>query len=245
MSLLKNVDLSAMCAGATARYLLAPAEAAPGLLLDRCKMPAGAGFSIANTGSYPFKELAGVYPEIRIHHSSSSSQSYQFYERGLRGLSQHETTIVRTGGASNGDTPFSCKMASSALFVKDNLQGLALPSIPIAGWLSGDASQTITVEGITDSAANLQNDEVWMEVVYPADGTSGLGALASTKCAMLGTPADLASSTIAWTTTGITNVNKFKFTATIDPGKVGPVEVIIYLAKANTTIYIDPVITVG
>jgi hypothetical protein len=237
---IKNVDLSAMCAGAGAKYLMAWAAVGnTNLLFERCKLPSGAGFAIRNAAPTTPTNI-----KLRIHHCSSANKSYDFYEEDAFGNIQDETTIKRTGGAADPDAVgISWKMVSTAL-TEDNLIRIALASPPIVGWLASAASQTLTIHGVYDSVTNLQDDEVWAEVRYPADNTSGLGSLTSTKCAVLGTPADLTASTETWTTTGLTNPNKFKFALTIDPGKTGPFEVVIHLAKASTTIYIDPMVTI-
>jgi len=158
---------------------------------------------------------------------------------GLRTI-EDETTIVRTGGASDGTTPISLKMVSSTKTL-DNIVGLE--SVPIYGWTDSTTEKTFTIECIYDSLTNLQDDEIWMEFEYPANNTDGLGAIAKDKCAIFGTPADQTASTVAWTTTGITNVNKFKLSVTVTPGKKGPITAKVILAKASTTVYIDPMIT--
>jgi hypothetical protein len=84
-----------------------------------------------------------------------------------------------------------------------------------------------------------------MELEYPADNSSGLGAVASSQCAQLGTPADIPDSSETWTTTGMTNPNTRKLSVTVTPGKAGPVTAKVYLAKASTTVYVDPLITIS
>lgn len=228
---IQDVDLSAVGTGSLADV---NTDHRLDLLFERCKLSA-TGTYVVNSWKI---EQQG---RIRFHHCSSGNNTYDFHEDLPEGTIDDETTIIRTGGFSHGGaTPLSCKMISSAK-VLDNYNGLKSP--PIAGLCSEAAEHTYTIEGIYDSLTNLQNDEVWMELEYPANGTDGLGAVASDKCVLLAAPADKTASTVAWTTTGITNVNKFKCAVTVTPGKVGPVTARIYLAKASTTIYIDPKIT--
>jgi hypothetical protein len=132
------------------------------------------------------------------------------------------------------------KMVSSSN-CKDNYTGLVSP--PIHGWTESSTTKTFTVHGILDSATKLQNDEIWMEFECPANNTDGLGAITTTKCAVLGAPGDLTVSTETWGDGGLTNPNKFKFEAVVAPGKAGPITAKIVLAKASATVYIDPMIT--
>lgn len=179
---------------------------------------------------------------VKVHHCGGDNATYHFQEYSWWGTVTDEVVVVRTDGASDGTTTLSQKMVSSAN-TKDGVFGLR--GVPIHFWASSAASQTLTVEVVHDGVVALQDDEIWMEVEYPSDGVSGLGAVTSTRCAPLGTPADIPDSTATWTTTGLSNPNTRKLTATVDPGKVGPVTVTVVLAKPSTTVYVDPMVTVG
>jgi len=234
---IRDVDFTGVGLGATATALL-DLDGAAGLdaILTRCKLPTDAGFTVT-VGTVATTDPSVHY---KLHHCSGANNTYDFYEETSFGTSQDEITIVRTSGAVHGATAISYKLISKSTS-QDNY--IAHPSPPIESYTASATEKTFTVEGVYDSLTNLQNDEVWMTFEYPANGTDGLGAVATTKCAILGTPADLATSSVAWTTTGITNVNKFKFAVTVTPGKAGPITARIYVAKPSTTIYIDPVIT--
>lgn len=176
-----------------------------------------------------------------MHHCSSANNTYSLHEDCYEGTIDHNTTIVRTGGASDGTTALSLKMVSSSTVV-DNYNPLSSPSIN--SWTNSTTSKTFTIEGVWDSATNIQDDEIWMELEYPANNTDGLGAIAKDKCAILGTPADQTASTETWTGTGgFSNENKFKLSVTATPGKAGPITARVYLAKPSATVYIDPKIT--
>lgn len=231
----RDVDLTAVGKAGTPTSLVSLSDANYDVLFERCKIPAVANFAITS-GAWSFPNSG----KVRLHHCSADNKTYDFYESCYEGTIEDETTIVRTGGASDGVTPQSWKMISSANTV-DNINGLVSP--PIVGWTDSTTEKTFTVEGIYDSLTNLQDDEIWLEFEYPANNTDGLGGIAKDKCAILGTPADQTASTVDWTTTGITNVNKFKLSVTVTPGKAGPITARVCLAKASTTVYIDPVIT--
>ncbi len=235
-ALIKDVDLSAVGHGVDARALVnITISGFNNIEFQRCKLPSDAGFTLT-IGTFN-SQMNG---KVRFHHCSSANKTYDFYEVGFEGNIQDETTIVRSGGASDGTTPQSWKMVTGT-GPQENINPLASP--PIQSWTDSTTSKTFSVECILDSLTNLQNDEVWMEFEYPVDGVSGLGGFARDKMAMLGTPADKASSAVTWTTTGMTNPNKFKCQVTVTPGKKGPITARICLSKQSTTIYVDPVIT--
>lgn len=236
---LRCVDISAMCTGATSRYLINHSDIIgrdSTIDLIRCKLPSGAGFSII-TGT-----PTGIFGQtrIRLHHCSKNNCTYDFAEANIYGSVEDEATIVRTGGAANGTIPISCKAISTA-YTLENFVWFELTKIH--GWTNAITSKTFTIELVYDSVTALQNDEIWMELEYPANASDGLGAIASSKCALLGTPANLSTSAKAWTTTGLTNPNKFKMSVTVTPGKAGPITARVCIAKPSTTIYIDPMIT--
>lgn len=230
---ISDVDLSAV--GETKALVDAGDGIRTFISFTRCKLPAGAFTPV--TGTWP----GPLTNKVRLHHCSSANATYDFSETSYEGIIEDNISIYRSGGASDGTTALSAKMVSSAGCV-DNL--IALESIPIHGWTSSTTEKTFTVEGVWDSATNIQNDEIWVELEYPADNSSGLGAIAKDKCAILGTPADQTASTETWTgTDGFSNENKFKLSVTVTPGKAGPITAKVYLAKPSTTVYIDPKIT--
>lgn len=235
-AIFEDVDLSDLGKGATAAYLFdMDNQTGVSVQFLRCKLPDDAGFVISQDDANYYNS-----GKVILHHCSSANQTYDFYERSYEGTVEDNTSIYRTGGASDGTTAISCKMVSSSGCV-DNL--IALESPPITAWTSSTTEKTFTIEFVHDSATALQNDEIWMELEYPANNTDGLGAIAKSKCAVLGTPADTADSSETWTTTGLTNPNTRKLSVTVTPGKAGPICARVYLAKASTTVYIDPMIT--
>ena len=230
---ISDVDFSSVTTGKI--FPAAQATYQDAVLMERCKFPTDSGFApvtgvptVLGTGSLWF------------HGCTGANNDYAFAEYQYEGTVTHETTIVRSGGASDGVTPISHKMVSTANVV-DNLYGLYGPRL--GKWTNANTSKTFTIEGVYDSLTNLQNDEIWMEFEYPANNTDGLGGFARDKCAINSTPADKTASAVTWTTTGLTNPNRFKCQVTVTPGKPGPITARICLAKPSTTIYIDPVIT--
>lgn len=228
---IRDVDLSAL--GNNDLYYLGAATS-PTVILTRCKIPAT--FDVIGGTSWTVPRQGKVI----LHHCSSENKTYDFKEVSYEGTCEDEATVVRTGGASDGTTTQAIKMASTANTLE---QINPLESPPINGWTDSTSEKTFTIEFVHDSATALQNDEIWMELEYPANNSDGLGAIATSRCAILGSPADTTDSSETWTTTGLTNPNTRKLSVTCTPGKAGPITARVYLGKASTTVYVDPVIT--
>jgi hypothetical protein len=166
-----------------------------------------------------------------------SGTNYRNESYGWMGDQTTETTIVRTGGATDGTTGFSHKVVTSTVAFWSS----PFEFLPVAIWNDTVGSAiTVTIEGIASAVPN--NDEVWMEVEYMGDATSPQASRASTrKATFLTTAAANTSSTSTW---GGALTGKFKMATTITPQQKGPITVYVKVAKASTTIYIDPFITV-
>lgn len=238
---ISNVDLTQIGkAGVpTSLVLASSSDQVSAILFSRCKLPSAANFT-PTSGSWQ----GHAQGKVALHHCSSDNKYYAFYEESYQGNCSNENSFVRTGGASDGTTGQSIKMVSSANTV-DGLPGFALESPPIVIWNSATTEKTFTIEVLFDSATNLQNDEIWMELEYPANNTDGLGAIASSRTVPLGTPADIPDSSEVWATGAMANPNTRKISVTCTAGKAAPVTARVYLAKPSTTVYVDAKITVS
>lgn len=178
-----------------------------------------------------------------MYNCDNADTNYRLWIEDYSGSIMSETTIVRTGGATDGTTPISWKMTTSA-----NASEYVAPLIsdPISVWNETTGSaKTITVEIVHDSVTALEDDEVWIEVTYL--GTSGfpLGSVITDHRADILTPPDpQTSSSDTWTTTGLTNPNKQKLSVSITPQEKGFITARVFIGKASYTIYVDPEITV-
>lgn len=190
---------------------------------------------------------------FEMHNCDSADTNYRIWIEDYAGTIKSETTIVRTSGASDGTTPLSWKMVTSA---NSSYPTVPLVSPEIAFWNdTTGASKTVTVEIVHDTnvaggqgagtANAFRDDEVWLEVDYM--GTSGFPLATPTSDRVAGfltAPADQASSSAAWTTTGLTTPVKQALAVTFTPVKKGYFIARVIVAKASRTIYIDPVLTV-
>jgi hypothetical protein len=173
-----------------------------------------------------------------IRCDESSNYRHERY-RGC-GTQTTETTIIRTGGASDGVTPVAWKLVTATTV------SVALPfeSLPISVWndTSGSA-KTITVEGIWGGGAVPDNNDIWIDVEYLGDASSPQGSLVSSGVAtILTTPSSYASSSETWGG----STTKFKMSATTGTiQQKGPITVRVYVALPSSTFYVCPKVTVS
>ena len=233
MVIVQNVDLSALGSG---KNLCDVARASGNILFLDCKL--GASVAIT-TGTFAGPRGA----HVEVINSDSADTNYRFHRQNYQATETQETTIVRTGGASDGTTTFSRKVVSTANVTK---------VFPYEGmWIelwneTVGSAQTATVEIITDNVT-LTDAEAWLEVEYL--GTSGfpLGLFANDRVAdpIFGTPANQATSTVDWTTTGLATPIKQKLGVAFTAQEKGLVRARVVVAKASTTVYYDPLITLS
>lgn len=205
------------------------------ILFRNCKLGAGATVG-ASAGS------GWSYPIFDVINCDSGGTNYKLHREHGLGTIDQETTKIRSGGASDGTTGISWKAVSNSAA----LWQFPLPMFEIAIWNDNSgASKTATVEILADSAANLNNDDIWMEVEYLGDASSPKSSMVSnTKSNILASNAALSSSSASWTTTGLTNPNAMKLQASFTPQQKGPVTCKVYLGKASQTVYVDPMVTI-
>jgi len=208
------------------------------LMLRNCKLPASwSGLLVSTTITTPgFR--------VEMHNCDSADTNYRLWVEDYAGSIKSETTLVRTGGASDGVTGYSFKMTTTA-----NANALVAPLVSpeIAIWNDAvGSSKTVTVEILHDSATNLTDGEIWLEVEYL--GTSGYplsSFVSDAKADILATSADQATSSETWTTTGMSNPNTQKLSVTFTPQEAGYFQAKVYLAKASKTVYVCPKLTVS
>ncbi|MDD1778539.1 MAG: hypothetical protein LUQ65_10260 [Candidatus Helarchaeota archaeon] len=196
---IRDVDLSQMSSGVISSQIVDASEFRLfNINIERCKFPSTEGF-IPFAGDIP-ANANSMFNRFRCHHCSSANRTYDFFEKDYFGEVEDETVIVRSGGASDGTTPQSWRMSTHG----NPLDGyLPFKSPPIVTWCPYAVSKTFTIEGVYDSATNIQDDEIWMELECPANNTDGLGIVGTDKCANLGAAADKSASSEVWPVTGI------------------------------------------
>lgn len=230
---IENLDLSSVGAGT---HLVGSSTASMITKVMNCRLPT------SWTGTL-FTGTRFSGQRVSMYNCDNADTNYRLWIEDYAGAIRDETTIVRTGGASDGVTPISWRMVSNA---DANNLTVPLRSDPIVVWNTATGSAvTVTVELVTDGVT-LTNADAWLEVDYL--GTSGvpLGAGVSSKVAsLLTTPTNYASSTVAWTTTGLASPVRQKMSVTFTPREVGFLSAAVRLGRASTTVYVCPKVEVS
>lgn len=202
-----------------------------------CKLPSG-------WSGAPHSSTPGRGSVVEMINCDSGDTNYRYRKATQFGTIQDETTLVRTGGASDGTTTYSLKMVTNG---NAEYPLLTLDSPELKAWNeTTGSSKTATVEILHDSATALKDDEIWLEAMYL--GTSGypLGSIVSdSKADVLASAANQASSSATWTTTGMSNPNTQKLSVSFTPQEKGPVVFVVRMAKASYTVYVDPKVAIA
>ena len=214
--------LNLVAGGASAQNVVA--------VFHACKMPAAWSGGLVSTAI----TSAGFL--VEAYNISATDTNYSCWSEFLEGNVKVDTSVYMTGGSTDGTTPFSVKMASSAGATFPT-KALRTPEMVVRNEIVGSA-KTVTVEITHSEAADLTDAEIWLEVTYL--GTSGfpLSTLITDQVAtVLGTPAAQTTSTQAWTGAG---TRKQKLVVTpFTPQEKGDFLWRVALAKASATVYVN------
>lgn len=230
---INGVDLSARPSGSN--IFSTAGSMACNVSIRNCKLPASwSGGLVSGT--------LAIGDRFELHNCDSGATNYRLWTETYYGSVRDETTIVRTGGANDGTTGFSWRMVSNA------------NANPVVGWVRSpeiavwntvtSGTVDVTVETITDNVT-LTDAECWIEVSYLGNASQPIATIATTRHANPLTAAtDNPSSSATWGGS-LGAPKKQKMTATISPRMKGYIQVRAVLAKASTTVYVDPKLTVS
>lgn len=225
-----GVDLSA--AGSGKNLVDVSATVATPFQFADCKL----GASVSLTTS----SVAGRgCVTTRFVNCDSSNTNYRYQRQTYQGTITQETTVVRTGGATDGTTAVSRKMVSTA-----NARFYSpLESDWIIYWANTTGSTTITIPVVTDNVT-LTDAECWVEAEYLGTSSFPLGVFTSDRAAdVLAAGANQTTDgTSTWTTTGLGTPVKQSLSVTFTTTGKGLIRARVCLAKASTTAYFDPLI---
>lgn len=231
---IEGVDLSALASKALFSGALTST-----ILLKECKIPSI--FTIAATGT---GLGAG---EITLIRCDSGAVNYRNEKHNAAGDLTTETTVVRSGGASDGTTTISWKIATTA-----NCNFMQpFTALPISIWNDTTGSTVnVTVFGTwATGAAVPNNDDIWIDVEYLGSSASPLGSfVSSSKATILSTNAACTSDASSWggTPAGGGTPTVFKMTVAITPQMKGPITVYVRCAKTSATaFYVDPAVVLS
>lgn len=225
---LEGVDLSALSSGKN--IIDVSGADTVRLYMRDCKL--GASVSLT-TGSV----IGQGGASIEAINCDSADTIYRFYRQNYQATESQETTIVRSGGASDGTTVISRKVVTTA----NGKIVSPYESLSIEFFNTNTGAQTITIPVITDNVT-LQNSDAWLEVEYLGTASFPLGNYASGRVTdpIFGTPANWATDTTStWATTGLGTPVQQSLSVTLT-ARVGLIRVRVMVAKASTTLYYDP-----
>lgn len=222
-----GVDLSAAGSGKTIAGVLSTVSGHKFRFVD-CKLDAAVTKS-AVPGARGAQETDFV-------RSGSGGVNYTVLSHRMSGLLIEETTIVRTGGASDGTTTIAWKIVTTA----DCMYSLPFECPPIAIWNDTiGSSVTATVEGIWGGGAVPNDDDIWLDVEYLGDASSPQGSFVNDgKADLLATAAGQTSSSETWGG----STTKFKLAVSFTPQQKGWVFARVKIGKASSTLYVDPLV---
>jgi hypothetical protein len=148
------------------------------------------------------------------------------------------TAIFRTGGANDSIAPFSWRVITNAnLEVERPFETFDVTfSVPLA---KVGVSTTVNVHLVTDNVT-LTNAECSLHVGAAVTASSTIHTFYDTAAAPLATPANLPTSSEAWTTTGLTTPVYQRMQVTFTPTRKGPHRLQVQVRKPSTTLYICP-----
>jgi hypothetical protein len=185
---------------------------------------------------------AGTNPSFTVDlaNCDSGAVNYRNERYTYAGAQTTETTIIRSGGASDGTTPVAGKIVTTANAL---LWQYPFEAVPIAIWNETVGSATtVTLYGIWGGGAVPNNDDFWIEAAYLGSSGSPIASYASSgKADILASNAALTSDGSSWGG----STTPFKTSVTFTPQQKGFIYVHPKMAKASTTLYYDPKLNVA
>lgn len=222
---ISGVDLSASGSGKT---LFVATNRFKGARIVNCKLDSAVTVSGTHTA-------ISTLVDVEACHSTTNAARNERY--GYAGTLTTETTIVRTGGASDGTTAYSWKIVPTANNERH------FPFVTFDGGVMNTATgsaRTLTVHVLTDNVT-LTDAEIWLEVEYLGSSATPVSTLAhDAPATALTTAANQATSTEAWTTTGLGTPVYQKLEVTFTPQMAGWVRWRVKYARTSGTVYVCP-----
>jgi len=174
--------------------------------------------------------------------SDNTTKNYNHERHTGEGDLTTETTNVVSGGANDGVTAFSWKVATNA----NPTYGFPFECFTRTVWNdTTGASKTLSVE-ILNSATTLKDNEIWVDVEYLNSASFPTVAFATSASNVLAPGANIATSAAVWDTTGISTPIAQKLTsAAFTPQMKGYIRYTVRVAKASKTIWVDPRATIA
>lgn len=191
-----------------------------------CKLAAGVALT---TGAFA-SGVNGMV--IRIFNCDSGGTNLRYGMSAPYGTAVHETTVVRTGGASDGITPISLNFTTNA---SPSFEA-PFRSDEISFW--NDQIGSPIDLGLYFTSNSLWDDtEVYAEVQYLGNASFPIATILSGKPQWFASPNAIPSDSSTW---GGSVSNKFKLSLpSFTPMMNGLIRVRLYITKRSSTLYLD------
>jgi hypothetical protein len=203
------------------------------IILKDCKAPAS--YTRAATLTVP-----GCV-DLSIIRSDSSATTYVQEKYNYWGSQIANTSITRSGGASDGTTAISWQVAPlNTSWVEPFV------CFPVAIWNPTVGTVNVSVHATSNLAAGAfpNTDDIWIEVEGPGVVGSPQGIYANnTKANNLATGTAYTNDSATWA--GSPAGGTFARTAAIVTKQTGPLTIYVKCAKTSTTFYVDPKATLS
>jgi hypothetical protein len=231
---ISDVDLSGAGSGKTLISSTAGAASVWVRLMD-CKLNASVTMVSASAA------IGSVSTDLI--RCGSTGVNYKVHRDRYTGTLDDETTITRSGGATDGTTPISWKIVTMA----NASFNLPFEAIPTAIWNDSTSNVTATIYGTINSGTLPNNDEIFIDVEYLGSSSTPQGSIAtSAKADLIAVAAAVSSDASSWNGGGSgAGWSPFKLTATFTPAQKGPINIIVKAGKASTTYYVDPMVVLS
>lgn len=229
---IRNVDLS-LLAGSSSILTLTGigTTAACKYNFVNCKLNASLANVVTGSVATPLPGLGDVDLIVSDASTTAREEHYRY-----SGTVKADTANYLTTGATDGTTHKSWNMTSNAK--ASYLYPLYAPDI--FQWVPTTGSYTLTMYISNISGHSYTDQEFGFDCEYLGTSSVPLGTLTTTMSNANSAGAALASDTQPWTGQG--GLTKQKVTLTITINNPGFVRVTPKLAKASSTVWIDPLV---
>lgn len=196
---------------------------------------------------------SGISPEraSRIHMdiADDGNTVYKFRREFQYGYAMQETSLTVAGkGLYDGTNPYSVKLASRAAPVCTYYDPWRyhLATKRVTGLGAGKTFTVYILEnGNGGQSAAWNNDEVWLEVIYPDATTAQYNIQTDKKATPTTAAAAQTDDAGRWQNETNGREQKLEVTVANGEGKDGPVEIWVCIANANKFLYACPEVIVS
>ena len=167
--------------------------------------------------------------------SGDTINSFEHYT--YTGSLTEDAAIYKDSGASFSGVGVSWKVVTTSACDEHN--PFEVPKL--YRWNTSTASTNFKVDFILNSAGTaLTDQQAWLEIGYASSTSTPVGTHVTDRNTNPITAAGSNQTTSSATWTGATSPTKQYCDVTATPSEVGMIEGRVFIAKASTTVYIDP-----